>query len=179
MRRGPARAGAAVAVALLLVGCSNDDKEEAPVPDVLETGEPVCGFVDADLLREALPEGDYRARAVGDPARREQGRPTAGTCRVETASGQRAARIVVEHAEAPYAEVLRSAEGWETLTFPEEEGTGRAGHLGADGRGGYAVLERDDYIVSVSIFSSAEGRDGAADAAEIVRAVFRDLIDAE
>jgi hypothetical protein len=178
MRRGLVRAGTAVAAALLLAGCGQDDKEEAPVGDVFGAGQPVCGFVDADLLREVLPDGEYRASAVGEPARREQGRPTAGTCRVETASGDWAVRVTVEHAEAPYADVLRSAEGRETFTFPPEEGRGRAGHRSAGSTAGWAVLERDDYVVAATVFTPAEGRDGAEAAAEIVRAVFRDLVDA-
>lgn len=176
-RRGRVGIAAGAMAAFLLAGCQ-DDQEEPPVPDVLESGEPVCGFVDAGLLSQALPQDSYRARLLGDPSHLEDGKPTAGTCRVETTSGERAARITVEHSGAPFAADLRSVEGWQTFTFPEDEGAGRAGHLGPDGRGGYAVLERDDYIVAVSIFIAAEGRDGPLDAAEIVRAVFRDLVDA-
>ena len=180
----PVGSGSKLAVAALmmisvLAGCRGDDSTATTELDIFESGEPICGFVDAELVRQTLPAGTYEVRLVGDPSRRELGRPTAGRCHIENAAGESAMGIIVEHSEAPFGEYLRSQREWETFTFPESEGTGWAGRLGPGEPGGYAVLERNDYRVRVAVGAPAGGRAAQEAAIGIVRAVFRDLIDVE
>lgn len=131
---------------------------------------PSCGGLDADLVEEVLPAVEVSQRGVPMSPRLGERDPR-GNCTLDGPDGRPLLEVTVDATDTTFANQLRSRDSWQTETVDGPDGAGWAGRLGpADDAGGYAVLEREDTIVSVTLHQSREGRDAAADALEVARA---------
>lgn len=166
------------AAALLVASCTTVDEEDQMSTSTVSAapGDAYCGVLDADLIEQVLPGVKISQRGVPLSPRLGERDPR-GNCTLDGPDGRPVLWVAADASGTTYADQLRSRDEWQAETMDGPEGVGWSGRLGpGQDAGGYAVLEREDTIVSVTLHEAGEGRDAAADALQVARAALDDLL---
>lgn len=150
---------------LLLSGCT--DREDGPGSGAL-ANDTFCGLLESAAVRPMLPDDSYDqggqalTRGFGERAAR-------GNCRLTGSEGRPAFSIVVDQSDSTFADTMRQRDDRVSERVDEGGVQGWAGYTGDTSGAGYALLEQGPIIVTTTVHTPAEGRDGAQDALTLAR----------